>query len=112
MFAETKEAVRRTIQVCQVLFSMDPDDYGRLLEVTNSITFPDRNEVAKVLRGKFKDEVISEEEFVGLIDAALVEELQTKYSDAAVEAGFDAEQGLAMLEYAAIIKDLEEDGYA
>jgi hypothetical protein len=111
MYPETKEAVRRTMRVCQILWSMDPEEYKELLLVTDEIKFPSRDEIAIRLRERFKDEMIGDEEFARLIDAELIEELRTKYSDAAIDAGFDAEQGLAMLEYAAILRDLEDDGY-
>jgi hypothetical protein len=110
MYPETKEAVRRTLRVCQILWSMDDCEYIRLLEATDKIEFPNRHGIAVNLQEKFKDEVINNEEFEHLVDAALIEELRIKYSEVAIEAGFDAEQGLAMLEYAAILRDLE-DGY-
>ncbi len=111
MYPETKEAVRRAMRVCQILWSMDPEEYALLLEATDAIPFPTKEEIGLRLRDRFKDEVISGEEFARLVDAELVEELKARYSDAAVDAGFDAEQGLAMLEYAAILRDLEDDGY-
>jgi len=111
MYPETKEAVRRTMRVCQILWSMDSDEYIELLEATNAITFPSRDEIAARLRERFKDEMIDDEEFARLVDAELIEDLKTRYSDVAVDAGFDPEQGLAMLEYAAILRDLEDDGY-
>lgn len=112
MYPETKEAVRRAMRVCQILWSMDPEEYVRLLEATDAVPFPTKEEIGLRLRERFKDEVIGEEEFARLVDAELVEELRTRYSDAAVDAGFDAEQGLAMLEYAAILRDLDDsDSY-
>ena len=111
MYPETKEAVRRTMRVCQILWSMDPDEYQRLLEATDAVEYPTRNMITVRLRERFRDEVIGDDEFARLVDAELIEELRTRYSDAAVAAGFDAEQGLAMLEYAAILRDLEDDGY-
>jgi len=111
MYPETKEAVRRTMRICQILWSMDPEEYIRLLEATDAIGFPSRDEIGARLRERFKDEVIGDDEFARLVDAELIEELKTRYSDTAVDAGFDPEQGLAMLEYAAILRDLEDDGY-
>lgn len=111
MYPETKEAIRRTMRVCRTLWSMDPEDYACLLAVTDAIEFPNRPEIEARLRERFKDEVIGDEEFERLVDAELIEELRTRYSDAAVDAGLDAEQGLAMLEYAALLRDLEDDGY-
>lgn len=112
MYPETKEAVRRAMRVCQILWSMDPEEYSRLLEATDAVEFPTRGGVAARLRERFRDEVIGDDELARLTDAELVEELRTRYSDAATAAGFDAEQGLAMLEYAAILRDLEDDdGY-
>jgi hypothetical protein len=99
------------MRVCQILWSMDPEEYDRLLLATDAIVFPSREEIALRLRERFQDEMIGDEEFARLVDAELVEDLRTRYSDAAVAAGFDAEQGLAMLEYAAILRDLEDDGY-
>lgn len=111
MYSETKEAVKRAINVCQILFSMDFEDYTMLLEATNLVNFPTREEVLKSLCERFKDEIIDEKELSHLVDAELIEELKNRYSEAAVDAGFTTEQGLAMLEYAAILKDLEDDGY-
>jgi hypothetical protein len=109
MYPETKEAVRRAMGVCRVLWSMDPEDYVRLLEATDAVDFPSRAAIEAGLRDKFRDEVIGDEDFARLVDAAILEDLKTRYSDAATEAGFEAEQGLAMLEYAAIMRDLEDD---
>lgn len=111
MYLETKEAVKRTISMCQILFSMDLEDYIELLEITNLIKFPTREEISKNICERFKDEVIDEDKLSHLIDAELIEELKNRYSEAAIDAGFTAEQGLAMLEYAAILKDLDDDGY-
>lgn len=90
---------------------MDQEEYDSLLEATNAVAFPDRCEISARLRERFKDEMLGEDELARLVDAELIEELRTRYSDAAVDAGFDAEHGLAMLEYAAILRDLEDDGY-
>lgn len=98
------------MRICQILWSMDPEEYIRLLEVTDAIEFPNKDEISKRLHERFKDEMIGDEEFAQLVDAELVEDLRTRYSDAAVDAGFEAGLGLAMLEYAAIIRDLD-DGY-
>jgi len=112
MYPETKEAVRRAMRVCQILWGMDSEEYVRLFEVASAVEFPTRNIIATRLRERFRDEVIGDEEFACLVDAELIEELKTRYSNAAVAAGFDAEYGLAMLEYAAILRDLEDDdGY-
>jgi len=112
MYPETKEAVRRAMRVCRILWGMDPEEYDRLLKETDAIEFPSRSEITERLHDRFRDEVIGGEEFANLVEAELVGELKTKYSKAASDAGLDPEQGLAMLEYAAILRDLEdEDGY-
>lgn len=112
MYQETKEAVKRTLRICRILWGMDQDEYDSLLDATNAVVFPDRNEIAARLRERFKDEMLGDEELARLVDAELIEELRARYSDAAVDAGFDAEHGLAMLEYAAILRDLEDsDSY-
>ena len=100
------------MRVCQALWSMDPEEYDRLLLATDAIVFPSRKEIALRLRERFKDEVIGDEEFARLVDAELIEDLRTRYSETAVAAGFSAEHGLAILEYAAILSDLEDaDAY-
>jgi hypothetical protein len=90
---------------------MEPEEYDRLMLATDRIEFPTRDAIAAHLRERFGDEVIADNEFACLVDAELVEELRARYSEAAMGVGLDAEQGLAMLEYAAIIRDLEDDGY-
>lgn len=111
MYPETKEAVRRTLRICRLLWGLDREDYDELMRATGDLRFPDRSQVAARLRERFKDEVIGDEEFAQLVEAEILEELKTIYSDAALEIGLDAEHGLAMLEYAAIMRDLEDDGY-
>jgi len=89
---------------------MDQDEYNRLLAATDTITFPNRDDISERLRERFRDESLNDDELSSLVDAELVEELRILYSDAAENAGLDPEQGLAMLEYAAILRDLD-DGY-
>jgi len=111
MYQETKDAVRRTLRVCRLLWSLDQDDYDGLMRDTCELTLPDRNQVAVRLRERLKDEMISEEEFAQLVEGEILEEIKTMYSNAALERGLHADYGLAVLEYAAIMKDLGDDGY-
>ncbi len=108
MYPETKEAVRRAIQVCQTLWTLTPEEYEQLLLATDAIKLPKREEIVARLKERFRDEMIVEEEFDQLVDAELLEELKTRYSCAATNCGFEEGYGLAMLEYAAILSDLED----
>jgi len=40
MYNETKLAVRKAISACRILFSMDKEDYSKLLKVSSEISIP------------------------------------------------------------------------
>lgn len=93
MFEETKKAVRKTIQVAKILFTMDPKEYNRLIEATSSITFPTEEDIYKrISTGMSRNEVI-------------IAELKERYVRKAVEKGFTPKQGIAMLEYVALLEE-------
>ena len=92
MYNETKLAVRKAISACRVLFSMDKREYARLLEISSQVKIPTYEDLLHY-------DIPQKEAFV--------EELKKRYKEAAVNAGFTEEQGIAMLNYAALQKGLK-----
>ena len=92
MYNETKLAVRKAISACRILFSMDKEDYSKLLKVSSEISIPTYEDLVNY-------DLPQEEAFV--------RELEKRYRDAAVKAGFTERHGMAMLHYAALQKGLK-----
>lgn len=110
MYPETKRAVRRVLRVCEILWGLPPDEYQCLLAATDAIELPDRPSIVKHAQALLGNEADPDE--VGrAADDMLLKELKRRYAAAAEGAGFDCEHGLAMLEYATILMDIEEDNW-
>ena len=96
MYYETKVAVKRSFRISKILFGMGIDRYRELLRHISTIEMPSETELDAYL-----DAGMNEEE-------AVVAELKRRYRDAALSSGFTEEQGIAMLEYTAMLKELNE----
>lgn len=110
MYPETKRAVRRVLRICDTLWSLEPEDYDRLLAVTNAVELPSRQNAMKRAQASLGEDG-DPDEASRLADDMLVKELKRRYAAAAEEAGFDREHGIAMLEYATILMDLDGDDW-
>lgn len=108
MYPETKRAVRRVLKICDILWSLDEDDYMELLLATDAVELPDREAMTKTAAAALEEEA-DPEELSRATDDLILKELKRRYAEAAEEAGFDREHGLAMLEYATLLMDLEEE---
>ena len=95
MYEETKKAVRKAFQIGKIIFSLGPEKYSILLKTVASVRHPSTKELQSYL----DDGVCLED--------ALIMELKTRYKTAALRAGFTERQGLAMLEYAAMLEELK-----
>jgi formylmethanofuran dehydrogenase subunit E len=95
MYNETKKAVRKTIEVCKILFSMAPNKFNELKKLTSSIKGPSEEEIKHWVENDIPYEV------------SLAEHFRVKYAEVAVQNGFKEEQGIAMLEYASLKKDIQ-----
>lgn len=95
MYDETKRAVRRALDIGKTLFGLGSERYAKLVEVTRNIVPPTKEEIQEL-----KEQGLSFSE-------AVETWFRKSYSTAAIKAGFTEEQGLAMLAYAALLKDLE-----
>lgn len=94
MYEETKRAVIKALKVGEILFSMKKEDFNRLISATSKIIPPSKTEI---------------EEFEGLsFEDAMVFLLKERYVSSAISNGFTEEQGLAMLEYACLLNEIEE----
>jgi len=108
MYPETKRAVRRVLKICDLLWSLEPEAYGRLLAATDAVEMPTRKDALKKAQaslGKDGDQ----DEAARMADDILLKELKQRYVEAAEAAGFGREHGLAMLEYATLLMDLEDE---
>lgn len=96
MYNETKIALRKAFEVSRTLFFMGPRKYSVLLNATSSIKPPSKKELEEYMcKGRSLEEAM---EIV----------LKEKYRRASVSAGFTEEQGIAMLEYAAMLEEIKE----
>lgn len=96
MYNETKLAVKKAFDIGKRLFFMGYEDYLKLLEATSKISMPTKKDVAPYI-----------ENGLAMEDATLAV-MRGKYKKAAAEAGFTEDQGLAMLEYAAMLEEIKE----
>lgn len=96
MYNETKLAVEKAFDVAKRLFFMGYDNYMKLLEAVSK-QYPTEKEVADYMEDGLS------------ADDAKIAILKHKYTRAAVEAGFTEDQGLAMLEYASMLKDIRDE---
>jgi len=95
MYNETKIAVRKAFDIGRILFFMGPERYGRLLSATQRIRPPTTDDVSELVNNGMP------------LEDAIISLLRKRYKSAAVEAGFTEEQGIAMLEYAAMLEELK-----
>lgn len=107
MYPETKRAVRRVLRVCEILWGLPPDEYQRLLAATDAVDLPNRPAIVKRAEAILGSEA-DPDEVERAADDMLLKELKKRYAAAAENAGFDREHGLAMLEYATILMDMDE----
>ena len=97
MFDETKTAVRKAFEIGKTLFTMGPKRYDELLKLTSRIRPPSIEELELYVEGK------------GLsLEEAYIVALKKQYSDVSTKNGFTKQQGIAMLEYAALEAELSE----
>lgn len=95
MYEETKKAVAKAFQIGKIIFSLGAERYGRLLKAVSSVRHPTKKE----LKSYMDDGLCLED--------AMIMELKHRYKSAALGAGFTERQGLAMLEYAAMLEELK-----
>ena len=96
MYNETKNALKKAFEISKKLFFIGPKKYSILLNATSSIRSPSKEELEEhTSKGKELEEAM---EIV----------LKEKYGRAAIGAGFTRSQGIAMLEYAAMLEEINE----
>jgi len=97
MYEETKGAVRKAFEIGKVLFSMGGQRYNKLLKAVSKIKPPVKEDLSKYLIDGM------------ILEDALIAEMRERYKSAALSAGFTEQQGIAMLEYAAMLEELKDD---
>jgi hypothetical protein len=96
MYNETKIALKKAFEISRILFFMGQKRYKMLLDATSSIKPPVKKEIDDIVSmGKTYEEAM---EII----------LKEKYSSVAVSMGFSKEQGIAMLQYAAMLEEISE----
>jgi hypothetical protein len=96
MYNETKIALRKAFEISKTLFFIGPRKYSILLNATSSIGPPSKKELEEYTnKGKTLEEAVK-----------IV--IKEKYRRAAISAGFTKDQGIAMLEYAAMLEEIKE----
>ena len=93
MTEDTKTAVKKAFNIGKIIFSLSIERYNKLLKLIEMVNFPTNEE----LNHNLKDNLTSED--------VLILELKNRCANIAKANGFDGEQGIAMLEYAAILED-------
>lgn len=94
MYDETKFAVRKAFEIGKMLFSLGGDRYSVLIDTVERIKPPTRDDLSVRLEGGAS------------LEDAIIAEMRDRYAHAAVAAGFEERHGLAMLEYAALLEEL------
>lgn len=97
MYEETKIAVKKAFEVGRILFSLGIEKYNKLLEITKKIKAPSLEELNKYVESGLS------------VEDAFIFVLKDRYKKAAVSAGFTERQGLAMLDYAAMLEEMDNE---
>ena len=98
MYDETKNAVKKAFEIGEILFFMGREKYGKLLEITSAVSPPNFEELEKY----------AEENDVSIEDAVIIK-LKEKYKSVALANGFTEQEGVAMLELAAMWSEVKDD---
>lgn len=97
MFEETKLAVKKAFEIGRTLFLMGSKKYNELLHITSRVRPPTIQEINVYVEDGFT------------MEDAIIEILRDRYKQAALDNGFTEQQGLAMLEYAAMLEELKDE---
>ena len=95
MYSETKVALRKAFEISKIIFGVGPEQYSKLLRAVSRINLPTKHELEEYLKSG-----LCLEDATGL-------ELKRRYEEAAIAAGFTKKHGFAMLQYAALLKEIE-----
>lgn len=93
MYSETKKAVKKAFEIGQIIFGLGKTKYTELLNITNKISAPTIREL---------------EQYDCPMEEAIVIELKKRYTNAAKSVGLTEKEGMAMLEYAVFIQELDD----
>lgn len=96
MSDSSKRAVEKAFEIGKILFSLSTKDYEKLIEATSNISFPSDQEIQNLV-----SEGMSYNE-------SIISILKERYVSAAKKEGFTEKQGLAVLTYAAMLKEIRQ----
>lgn len=94
MYDETKKAINKTLLLTKKLYFLGEDRYNELVGAVNNISEISPDEINNLITAGYS------------LDDAILNILKQKYINAAVSKGFDEEYGLLMLEFAALLEEL------
>lgn len=95
MYEETKRALKKAFEVCNLLYSLG-SKYNDLLSATKKIKTPTPEEVKYLISDTID------------LEKAIVIELKERYKKAAKEVGLEEKYGLAVIDYIALLEELKE----
>jgi len=96
MYHETKIALTKAFKISKTLFFMGEKRYNELLKVVSNIDLPTKEDLNVYIKSGISS------------GDAMRYVLKDKYKQVALDAGFTEEQGVAMLEYAAMLEELKQ----
>ena len=97
MYDETKKAVNKAFDIGKILFSLGTQKYNDLLQETKKINLPQPEELIERVKSGERPQTV------------LIEELRNRYIQAARRVELSEKYGIAMLEYAAMLKEIRND---
>ena len=96
MFDETKIAVKKAFAIGKIIFSLNGKQYMKLLKAVSNIKPPTKDEISIYLLDGIS------------LEDAIIREMRERYKTVAVSVGFKEKHGIAMLEYAAMLSELND----
>lgn len=97
MFEETKLAIKKSFKIGRILFFMGPKRYGELLSAVSRVKPPTMQDINTYVEDGWS------------MEDAMIDILRNRYKQIAIENGFTEQQGLAMLEYAAMLEEIKDE---
>lgn len=97
MYNETKLAVKKAFDISKRLFFMGYENYMKLLNATAEVVLPTEEDLSSFIESGLS------------MEDAVIAYLREKYKEVAVSIGFTEDQGLAILEYAAMLEEIKNE---
>jgi hypothetical protein len=96
MDKETKLLIRKAFSIGKILFSLSPQKYAELRDAVQKVSPPKREDIGILMENRS-------------LEDAIILDIKTRYAAAAVLVGLTEKHGIAMLEYATLSKEIEDE---